>query len=102
MMYKLHKRIQLSNKNYQKKLGMDLNPRYSTRDHWIQESIKRIFNSGLFWAVRAAEKKNKQPAISMLLLRSVFYVFIAKKNLNFFKNIVASALKSYIAKVTKN
>ena len=34
------------------------NPRYSTKDHWIQESIKRIFNSGLFWAVRAAEKKN--------------------------------------------
>ena len=25
--------------------------------HWIQESIKRKFNSGLFWAVWAAEKK---------------------------------------------
>ena len=33
-------------------------PRYSTTDHWIQESIKRILNSGLFWAVGAAEKKN--------------------------------------------
>ena len=33
-------------------------PRYSTTDHWIQESIKRIINSGLFWAVGAAEKKN--------------------------------------------
>ena len=49
-------------------------PKYSTRDHWLQESTKRIFNSGLFWAVRAAEKT----AISMLLLRSVFYVFIKK------------------------
>ena len=34
-------------------------PRYSTRDHWIQESIKRIFNSGLFWAVGAAEREKK-------------------------------------------
>ena len=33
-------------------------PRYSTTDHWILESIKRILNSGLFWAVGAAEKKN--------------------------------------------
>ena len=29
-------------------------PRYGTTDHWIQESIKRIFSSGLFWAVGAA------------------------------------------------
>ena len=35
------------------------NPRYSTTDHWIQESIKRIFNFGLFWAVGTAEKKNE-------------------------------------------
>ena len=33
-------------------------PTYSTREHWIQEFIKRIFNSRLFWAARAAEKKN--------------------------------------------
>ena len=33
-------------------------PRYSTKDHWIKESIKQIFNFGLFWAVRAEEKKN--------------------------------------------
>ena len=32
-------------------------PRYSTTDPWIQESIKRIINSRLFWAVGAAEKK---------------------------------------------
>ena len=31
--------------------------RYSTTDHCIQESVKRIFSSGLFWAVGAAEKK---------------------------------------------
>ena len=41
-------------------------PTHSTvrdaRDHWIQESIKRIFNSGLFWAIGAAEiKKSKLP-----------------------------------------
>ena len=35
-------------------------PRYSTTDHWIQESIKRIINSGLFWAVGAAEKKKSK------------------------------------------
>ena len=40
------------------------NPRYSTTDHWIQESIKRIFNSGLFWPVGAAETKKMQTAIS--------------------------------------
>ena len=31
-----------------------------TTDHWIQKSIKWIFNSGLFWAVRAAEKKKSK------------------------------------------
>ena len=55
-------------------------PKYNTTDHWIQESIKRIFNSGLFRAVGAAEKK-MQTAISMLLLRADFYMFSrAKKN----------------------
>ena len=55
-------------------------PRYSTTDHWIQESIKRISNSGLFWAVGAAEKKNsKLPFTNMQLLRSFFYVFMVKK-----------------------
>ena len=41
--------------------------RYSTEDPWIQKSLKRIyvFNSGLFWAVRAAEKT----AVSMLLFK---------------------------------
>ena len=36
---------------------LGVGPRYSTRGHWIQESIKGIFNSRLFGAVRAAEKK---------------------------------------------
>ena len=36
--------------------GLGVGPRYSTRDHWTQESIKGIFNSGLFWAVEAAER----------------------------------------------
>ena len=33
--------------------GLDKDP---TRDGWIKEFIKRKRNSGLFWAVRAAEK----------------------------------------------
>ena len=37
--------------------GLGVGPRYSTRDHWIQESIKGIFDSGLSWAIEAAEKK---------------------------------------------
>ena len=35
-------------------------PRYNTRDHWIQESVKRIFNSGLFWAVGATEREREK------------------------------------------
>ena len=41
-------------------LNVPVTPRYSIRDHWIQESIKQIFNSGLFWAVEAAEKKKSK------------------------------------------
>jgi hypothetical protein len=37
---------------------MITDPRYSTTDHWIQESINQIINSGLIWAVGAVEKKN--------------------------------------------
>ena len=39
----------------------DLESRYSTRDHWTQESIKQIFNSGLFWAFGAAEREKTNP-----------------------------------------
>ena len=38
--------------------GLRVGPRYSTRDHWKQESWKGQFNSGLFGAISAAEKKN--------------------------------------------
>ena len=66
------------------KKPLTFNSRYSTTDHWIQESIKQVVSFGLFWAVRAAEKK-METAICMLLLRSFFYVFTAKKNSKFFK-----------------
>jgi hypothetical protein len=44
----------------------------------------------------AAEKKKSKGPITMLLLRPVFYVFMGKKHLEFFKNTLASALKSYM------
>ena len=56
-------------------LNVPVTPRYIIRDHWIKDSIKQIFNSGLFWAVWAAEKKI-QTVISMLLLRTVFLCFM--------------------------
>ena len=34
-------------------------PRDPTRDGWMKEFIKRKRSSGLFWAVGAAEKKQK-------------------------------------------
>ena len=72
------------------------NPRYSTRDHWIQESIKWIFNHGLFWAVGATEKK-KSNSHRYATFEVSFYVFLAKKKIwKKNKNVVASAPKSYI------
>ena len=59
-------------------VDFSLHPRYSTRDHWIQESMKRIFNSGQFWAVGAAKKKI-QTAISMQLLKPVLFIFSWQK-----------------------
>ena len=55
---------------------------YITTDHWIQESLEQIFNSGLFWTVGAAKKKKcyKYPTFKF----NVFYVFTAKKKSNFF------------------
>ena len=50
----------------------------------MQESIKRVFNSGLFWAVGVAGNK-MQTAISMLLLRSVFFCVFFQGNF-FFEN----------------
>ena len=58
----------------------------------------RIYKTNYqFWAVLSSwgcREKKLQTAISMQLLRSVFYVFIVKKTFTFFeKNIVVSALK---------
>ena len=54
-------------------------PTCSTTDHWIQESVIRIFNSGLFCAVGAAEKQKMQTAISMLIFRAVVLMFSGAK-----------------------
>ena len=73
-------------------------PRYSTTDHWIQEYIKRIFNSGLFWAVGAAErKKNPNCHKYATTFETVFYDFIKKEKKEKIKGTLALALKSYIA-----
>ena len=59
-----------------KKLTALWEPRYSTTDDWIQESIKQIFNSGLFWAVRTADQLN----VMSLVERSVdgkYFVVLA-------------------------
>ena len=56
----------------------------------MQESIKRIFNSGLFWAVGAAEKKNAN-CHKYATFEGSFLCFQGQK-----QNIVASALKSCI------
>ena len=58
-------------------------PRYSTRDHWIQESLKWIFNSGMFWAVRAAEKKNTNYHKYATFMGSFLCFNGQKVNLNF-------------------
>ena len=41
------------------KIGLAYTPRFSTTDHWIKESIKRIFSSGLFCAVGAVKREKK-------------------------------------------
>ena len=51
---------------------------YSTTDHWIQESIKRIFNSRLFWAVGAAKKNNPNCHKVCYFWCQFFNVFMAK------------------------
>ena len=71
---------QLSKTNGQEVKKLRYTPRYSTKDHLIQESIKHIFNSELCRAVKNCH--------SMLLLKSVFYVFMAKNNSNLKKYIV--------------
>jgi len=72
-------------------------PRYSTTDHWTQESVKRIFNSELFCAVGAAEKKTYANCHKYATFYgSCFQGQKQKQNsIFFFKNIVLSALKRY-------
>ena len=68
---------------------------------WLDKRIyKRKWSSGLFWAVRTAEKRKRPTAMSMQLFFSGFFNFLWANFfflLLFFKNILASALKSYIA-----
>ena len=45
---------------------------------YIQESIKQIFNYGLFGAVGAAEKKKIQTAISLHGQKNFFFKFFEK------------------------
>jgi len=76
---------------------LNIAPRYSTTDHWIQESIKRIFSSGLFWAVGGCREKQNPNCHKYATFEASFFMFSwPKKHIDFFLNIVASALKSYI------
>ena len=70
-----------------------LRDRDLSRDDWIKEFIKRKWSCGLFWAVGAAEKKKSQLPKVCNFLRCFFQFLEGKKK---FKNILASALKSYI------
>ena len=75
----------------------------SPRDGWIKEFVKRIWSSGLFWAVGAAEKTNSPTAISKQLFEVVFSTFCGQNFFfNFSKNIFASALKSYVLNIKLN
>ena len=53
-------------------------PRYSTTDHWIQESINELSILGCFGQSGLQRRKKIQTTISMQLLRSIFYVFMVK------------------------
>ena len=55
-----------------------------TRDGWIKEFIKRKWSSGLFRAVRVAEKKNLSTAISMQFLGWFFQLFVGKRKFKTF------------------
>ena len=55
---------------------------HHTRDGWINEFIKRKWSSGLFWAVRGAEKKTHNCHKYATFLGSFFKFLWAK---NFFK-----------------
>ena len=54
-------------------------PRYSITDHWIQESIKRIINFGLFGLVGAEEKENPN-CHKYATFEVIFLCFHGQKN----------------------
>ena len=73
--------------------------RDSTRDGCIKEFIKRKWSSGLFWAVVAAEKKNPNCHKYATIWGVFFSTFCGQKHiLKNIRNVLASELKSYIAK----
>ena len=63
--------------------------RYNNTDHCIQKSIKRIFNSELFWSVRPQRKKIKLP-YKYSTFNVSFLCFMGKK---YQKHIAVSAPK---------
>ena len=70
-------------------------PRYSITDHWIQESKKWIFDSGLFWAVGAAEKQNPN-CHKYATFEVVFLCFHCQKNiLNSFLKYCSARTKKF-------
>ena len=73
--------------------------RHSTTDHWIQESIKRIFSPGLFWAVGSAEKKNPN-CHKYATFEVSFFMFSWSKN--FFKYFSDRTKKLHSINLRKN
>ena len=72
-----------------------LESRYSTTDQYRSRIYKMDIQFWLFWAVEAAEKKKSKLPWVCYFWGQFFHVFMAKKT--FFKDIVVSALKRYIA-----
>ena len=73
------KRKTITNIKVSKKTSRD-----ALRDGCIKEFIKQKRSSGLFWAVRAKEKKNLSTAISKLLFEVVFPTFCGQKKFSKF------------------
>ena len=73
-----------------------------TTDDWIKESIKRIFSSGLFWTVRAAEKKSPNCHNYATFEASFLKLLWSKNNFIFLKNTQRPHLKVANCKVMKS
>ena len=67
---------------------------FSTKDHWIQEFIKRIFNSGLFWAVGLRRKNDPNCLEHARSFWGQFFMFWWLQKKRFFFNNVASSVKN--------